>query len=578
MINLDSRAIAARPYGTPSPPRAWIAALLVVLAWFAAAGPALLDHPLDKTAKARAWSVARTMAEGGDWVVPTYNDEPRLKKPPLASWGQAGAMRALSNRALWVAGLASLVFGTLFALGPWLLGRALGRETAGFLGSLALCSTRAAMDHGASPEHDVAFAGLVALSWAFLARALSAGGRARDSALAGLAAGAALLVKGPFAVAFVGGTAVAVRVLARARTSADPAAPAVSGPRAPSIRWVPLLVGMLLPVAAWLALVSSRLGSVGGVFDELRRQALGEGGAHLKHGLTGWLYYFPAISKLALPWAVVGLAAGALVLASRRRRPAAERSRDLDFAWIALGVAFVTLTVTPAKQEHYALSALPPLFVLIGAAIEDALRRPGWRVLAPGIGAACGLALLAQRVLGTPAELPRTGGEVLLVQPFAFLVAGAVVGLTVLVALAVRSPRRILYDLLLAVLAAGAGTRIAAARDRATGDYRDAAAAVGAATWAQPVVGVAEGKDEEFDTLLAWADRPWERERSRDLPLLRARLAEGRPLLVLVPLPQEKLLEPVAGSLLRVRELSPPLPRSDRRRFALYRARLREPR
>jgi hypothetical protein len=164
------------------------------------------------------------------------------------------------------------------------------------------------------------------------------------------------------------------------------------------------------------------------------------------------------------------------------------------------------------------------------------------------------------------------------VRPFALLAAGAIVVLTALVALAVRSPRRVPYALLVAALGAGAGTRIVAARHRATDDYRDAAAAVGAATWAQPVVGVAEGKAEEFDTLLAWADRPWERERSRDLPLLRARLAEGRPLLVLVPLPQEKLLEPVAGSLLRVRELSPPLPKSDRDRFVLYRARLREPR
>ena len=83
------------------------------------------------------------MAEGGDWVVPSYNDEPRLKKPPLASWVQAGAMRVLGSRALWVAGLASLVLGAAFALGPWFLGRACGREAAGFLGSLALCSTRA---------------------------------------------------------------------------------------------------------------------------------------------------------------------------------------------------------------------------------------------------------------------------------------------------------------------------------------------------------------------------------------------------------------------------------------------------
>jgi hypothetical protein len=83
-------------------------------------------------------------------------------------------------------------------------------------------------------------------------------------------------------------------------------------------------------------------------------------------------------------------------------------------------------------------------------------------------------------------------------------------------------------------------------------------------------VGVAEGKGEEFDTLMAWADRPWERERSRDLPALRARLLEGRPLAVLVPLSEEALLAPLAGALERERELSPPQPRGDRERFVLY--------
>ncbi|MEZ0263596.1 MAG: ArnT family glycosyltransferase, partial [Phycisphaerae bacterium] len=40
---------------------------------------------------------SRQMLQSGDWVVPTYLDEPRLKKPPLIYWAQAGAMALLAD-------------------------------------------------------------------------------------------------------------------------------------------------------------------------------------------------------------------------------------------------------------------------------------------------------------------------------------------------------------------------------------------------------------------------------------------------------------------------------------------------
>ncbi|HYE19026.1 MAG TPA: glycosyltransferase family 39 protein [Tepidisphaeraceae bacterium] len=42
---------------------------------------------------------SRQMLQSGDWVVPTYLDEPRLKKPPLIYWAQAGAMALLADPA-----------------------------------------------------------------------------------------------------------------------------------------------------------------------------------------------------------------------------------------------------------------------------------------------------------------------------------------------------------------------------------------------------------------------------------------------------------------------------------------------
>lgn len=70
--------------------------LLVLLALLL---PALLlglaDRPVYKIQEVRIAETAREMLASGDWVVPRYNGELRLQKPPLPYWITAGSYQLL---------------------------------------------------------------------------------------------------------------------------------------------------------------------------------------------------------------------------------------------------------------------------------------------------------------------------------------------------------------------------------------------------------------------------------------------------------------------------------------------------
>ncbi len=534
----------------------------VLVAWALAALPGVVDAPIGRAAQARAVAVARTMADTGDLVVPRYNDEPRLKKPPLQSWVQAATMAVAGTREPWGAALGSWLAGALFALGPLLLGRALGRPAAGLLGSLLLCASRATAWWGSSPEHDVAFAGWVALSLAFLARALSARGRPRDSLAAGLACGAALLVKGPFALAFVLGTAIAARWWAR-RTGAKDAG-------RPRLRWVPLVAGSLLPGAAWLVAVAVRLGGVAGVFEELRVQTLGGANAHVRGGIAYVVWYFGVVPAWSLPWSALGLPALAWALLVRRRLGAGPRPLDgLSFAGIAFAVSFVALTLTPGKQDHYALPLLPPLFLLFAAAIEDlSARFPRLARAGPPTVVGLALAFAASRAVGAA----RSGGVDLL--PFLVPALLAVVPAALVIGRAHPrgGARAWVAAGLSACLSTGIAARLDSLRHGATDDYADAVAALAAPLDSSlPVVGYARGEREAFDVVALRLDRPFRR--VKDVAAVRALLDAGRGFHLLALDPEREDLSALTDRLDLVATLSPRRPESRRDRVLLYRSR-----
>lgn len=138
----------------------------------------------------------------GDWIVPYFNDEPRLKKPPLSYWltGLAAAVSGAHGQVVawhgrlpsWLAGLA--IAAMLLSFGRRFYGeRAALYATAMFVGSVGFFT----FSHDGRP--DFLYAALCTAGWLAGAVALleAKGERRRPIILMWLAFALATLAKGP---------------------------------------------------------------------------------------------------------------------------------------------------------------------------------------------------------------------------------------------------------------------------------------------------------------------------------------------------------------------------------------------
>lgn len=101
--------------------------------------------PIDRD-EARFAQASRQMLESGDWVVPTVQDRPRLSKPPMIYWLQAGSASAFTlgradRDAVWMYRVPSLLAAIAAVLIIWRLGSSMFDARTGRLGAalFAVC-------------------------------------------------------------------------------------------------------------------------------------------------------------------------------------------------------------------------------------------------------------------------------------------------------------------------------------------------------------------------------------------------------------------------------------------------------
>lgn len=82
------------------PRRAWLAAVLIALATFLAFLPTLRWPQFTGGNENIVVATALQMRQGGPWLVPHLDGEPRVKKPPLVAWITAAALRQSTLDAL----------------------------------------------------------------------------------------------------------------------------------------------------------------------------------------------------------------------------------------------------------------------------------------------------------------------------------------------------------------------------------------------------------------------------------------------------------------------------------------------
>ena len=315
-------------------------------------------------------AVARSMSETGDWLDPTYWEEPFLHKPPLAYWLMAFSYSVLPGSEEFQARFPSAFCAIALLAAVYLTGRRLGGPWVGAGAVMLLLS-----NHQFLFEHCARSANLDSIAMCFLFIALVVGAQVRSSAgrlCSAVSIGAAAMVK------------------------------------------LPLVVFILMPVFVWLWfrgrdlafawLISALLGlgvlalpwHLYGFFVHGKEfwdtyfmyEMLGRAGSTARAPFSHAWIHLDAWWRSFLPWSPLLAAATVAALAGWPKRDMEDRSHSLRSLLAAYAVLFMLVfACIPSKWPWYGLPAYPALAV-VGAAVTGDLLRSKWRYFIPPIMAA----------------------------------------------------------------------------------------------------------------------------------------------------------------------------------------------
>lgn len=307
-------------------------------------------RPVDKIQEARIVETSREMLVSQDWLVPHYNGELRLQKPPLTYW-----TTALSYQVFGVSEWSSRVPSMLFALASagvlmmW-LNRTL-QFTVAMNAVLVMATSFIGLRYFRSAEADATLLFFVLCScvsgyqWITTLR-----NRFAYCFMLGLGLG--FLTKGPAAIAIpllsVLGFALIHRQWAAFKSLLKP--------------WG--LVLFFFTAFAWYAWIYITLPDAASLFFSKQVDETFVSGTHRQ---PLYWYLLHAIDFFA-PWSLLLVPAG--VWCYQRPIPAPIR-----FALVWLCVVFVLLTGTVNKQTQYALLLLPPIAIVIAYYLSEACGR-----------------------------------------------------------------------------------------------------------------------------------------------------------------------------------------------------------
>ncbi len=337
--------------------------LILVLFTLAVGLQGFFALPPSDRDEARFAQATRQMTETGDYVRIMNGAVARNKKPIGIHWLQAPLVLAagpgLSNP-IWPYRIPSLLGAALAVVAVFETGLLLtGIPAVGALAGAMLAGSVivAAETHLATT--DAALLGATTLAMAILARAWMGARLGRgQAALFWLAAGAAILLKGPVTPMVLGLTALTLCWHARRANWLLALRPA----------WgVPLMLGCVVP---WFLAIG--IATHGRFFTEAVGGDLGgklAGGAESHGGFPG--LHLLLLPLLAFPSTVPVICALPAAWADRRSRATA-----LLLAWLV--PAWLVFEAVPTKLPHYTLPLYPALFLLAARFVVQRGPAPPW--------------------------------------------------------------------------------------------------------------------------------------------------------------------------------------------------------
>ncbi len=325
--------------------KSWILVLLVILSglFFGSS-----ERAIDKIQEARVAETAREMVVANDWIVPHYNGELRLQKPPLTYW-----TTALSYKVFGINEFATRIPSAIFTLATaFLLFLWMKRQANVSVASnavLLLTSTFIGMRYFRSGEADATlmfficfacFAGFYLvethqkfMAWLFM-----------------LGLGLGFLAKGPAGVAI---PLIAVLIYAKNHSKLD---------RLKLLLHPISLLIFAVTAFAWYAWILIDLPNVATAFFSHQVDETFVTGTHKQ---PFYWYLLHAFDFFA-PWSLLFIPAAIWFKKNKQFPPVIA----FAFGWLA--VVFILLTLTVNKQTQYALLLLPPLVILLSYYLEYA--------------------------------------------------------------------------------------------------------------------------------------------------------------------------------------------------------------
>jgi len=304
--------------------------------------PSLFLRDLWKPDEPRYAQVSREMVDSGEWIVPHLNGKTYAHKPPLVFWFGAAAR----NLGLGANGgrLASM----LAALGTILLTASLGRRwftpVSSVLAGLILATTFEFGWMGRSGGLDAPLTFFTTLA----VYAYVAGGPLLP--ILYIAAGLAVLVKGPVGILFVLLGVVSIRI---ARAPAE------------TRGWRHLLWGvplMLAVIAAWVV-PACILGGEAYTQELLFKQNVGRAVNSWSHQRP-FYYHIAHLPEMFAPWSIIAIFATWRAWLRRKKDPAILAM----LLWF--GLALLLFSMISGKRTRYLLPVFPAFALVVARGIE----------------------------------------------------------------------------------------------------------------------------------------------------------------------------------------------------------------
>lgn len=347
--------------------------LLIELHRPAVGGP--LEHVALVSSRETWNTLGRGETELADYLIPTWNDRPRVNKPPMLVWlnllawsdidaapaGDAAALSRQTDAMILRARLVGVAMALMALAGTYWAAYSIGGVTAAAMAAMAAGTTLLFIRQGRDANYDTHLMGWATLSiaaglWAI--RPLKpinwVGRRVAGWAIAGVALGAAVLTKGPIAMLYVGVPLAATLIVAPRRRLGN----------ALGLLFTLLLGGLL--ATPWYLYVMQALPDAGDKFATEYKALRADGQP---------FYYYLTILILVFPWSVYLI--GSLFQPFIRAR--GEHRRRVLLGWLWFVSLIALLSFHPTKQYRYLVPLLPAVGVLVGQlwAYHTALAREG---------------------------------------------------------------------------------------------------------------------------------------------------------------------------------------------------------